>query len=63
LREARTLEREIEAAETALRVLEDELADPGAWSTPAKTAASASRHEAAKRAVEDLYARWEQIAG
>jgi ATP-binding cassette subfamily F protein 3 len=57
------LEREIEAAEAALRELEDELADPGAWSTPEKTAASKGRHEAAKRVVEDLYARWEKIAG
>jgi ATP-binding cassette subfamily F protein 3 len=57
------LEREIEAAEAALRAVEDELADPAAWATPAATARSTDRHEAAKRAVEELYGRWEAIAG
>jgi ATP-binding cassette subfamily F protein 3 len=57
------LEREIEAAEAALRALEEELSDPAAWSTPAKSARSTARHEEAKRAVEELYARWEQVAG
>ncbi len=57
------LEHEIEAAEAALRELEDELADPSAWADPKKTAASAERHEAARRTVEELYARWEQVAG
>jgi ATP-binding cassette subfamily F protein 3 len=57
------LEREIEAAEAALRLLEDELADPAAWATPEKSAASTARHEEARRAVEDLYQRWEQVAG
>jgi ATP-binding cassette subfamily F protein 3 len=51
------LEREIEAAEAALAALEEELADPGAWATPQKTADSARRHEQAKRAVEELYER------
>jgi ATP-binding cassette subfamily F protein 3 len=60
-REARALEGEIEAAEAALRSLEDELADPGAWSTPKHSADSTARHEQAKRAVADLYARWEQV--
>ena len=36
----------------------EELADPGAWSTPAKSAESAARHEAAKQTVEDLYERY-----
>ena len=53
------IEQQIEAAEAALRAIEDELADPGAWSTPEKSAASTARHEQAKRAVEELYARWE----
>jgi ATP-binding cassette, subfamily F, member 3 len=53
------LEREIEAAEAALRVLEDELANPTAWATAEKSAASTARHEEAKRAVEELYERWE----
>jgi ATP-binding cassette subfamily F protein 3 len=56
------LEREIEAAEAELRALEDELADPGAWGTPEASARSTARHEQAKRAVEDLYERWELAA-
>jgi ATP-binding cassette subfamily F protein 3 len=58
-----SIEREIEAAEAALRAVEDELADPGAWATPEVSAASTARHEAAKHAVEGLYARWEAAAG
>jgi ATP-binding cassette subfamily F protein 3 len=57
------LEREIEAAEAALQAIEDELADPAAWSDPRKTAESTARHERAKRAVEELYERWEAIVG
>jgi ATP-binding cassette subfamily F protein 3 len=57
------LEREVEAAEAALQAVEDELADPAAWATPEKSADSTARHAAAKRAVEELYARWEQVAG
>ena len=49
------LEREIEAAEQSLRTLEDELAEPSAWSSPTSTARSTKRHEAAKRKVEELY--------
>ncbi|HEY2260865.1 MAG TPA: ABC-F family ATP-binding cassette domain-containing protein [Solirubrobacteraceae bacterium] len=59
----RRLEQEIEAAEAALRALEAELADPTAWATPEATARSTSRHEAAKRAVAELYDRWEAVAG
>ena len=62
-REQEKLEREIEDAEGALRALEEELADPVAWSTPKQSASSSARHEAAKRAVQELYARWERIAG
>jgi len=61
-REQAELEREIETAEAALAALEDELADPAAWSTPAKSAKSTRRHEAAKQAVDELYSRWEQVA-
>jgi ATP-binding cassette subfamily F protein 3 len=61
-RDQEELEREIEAAEAALAALEDELADPARWSNPQKTAQSSARHEAAKRAVEELYERWERIA-
>jgi ATP-binding cassette subfamily F protein 3 len=53
------LEREVERAEAALRALEDELADPGRWSSPNRTGESAERHAAAKRAVEEAYANWE----
>jgi ATP-binding cassette subfamily F protein 3 len=56
------LEREIEAAEAALHELEDELADPAAWSGAETTARSAARHEQAKRAVEELYEQLERIA-
>jgi ATP-binding cassette subfamily F protein 3 len=50
-----TLEREVERAEIALAGVEDELADPGAWATPERAAASTERHTGAKRAVESLY--------
>jgi ATP-binding cassette subfamily F protein 3 len=56
------IEKQIEAAEAALRALEDELTDPDAWSTPEKAAASTARHDQAKRAVDELYARWEATA-
>jgi ATP-binding cassette, subfamily F, member 3 len=52
------LEREIEAAEAALRALEEELADPAAWSSPKHTEKSTARHHAAKQAVEEAYRRW-----
>jgi len=63
IREAQKLEREIETAEAALQVLEEELADPAAWADPDRAAASTERHTAAKRAVEELYARYERVAG
>jgi ATP-binding cassette, subfamily F, member 3 len=50
-----SIETDIQSAEAALASLEDELADPAAWSTPAKSAESARRHEQAKKAVEQLY--------
>ena len=50
---------EIEAAEAALKALEEELADPAAWSSPDRSAKSTRRHDAAKRELKDLYARWE----
>jgi ATP-binding cassette subfamily F protein 3 len=56
------LEREVEAAEASLRELEDELADPARWSSTELTSVSAERHAAAKRAVEEAYARWEEAA-
>jgi ATP-binding cassette, subfamily F, member 3 len=62
-RAQRQLERELEAAEAALRALEDELADPSAWADPTRSATSSERHTRAKREVEELYARWEAVAG
>ncbi len=61
--EAKRLEREIEAAEAALRGLEEELADPALWSDGARAERSGRRHEVAKQRLEELYARWEQASG
>jgi ATP-binding cassette subfamily F protein 3 len=49
------VETEIQSAEAALATLEDELADPSAWSTPERSADSAKRHDRAKKVVEQLY--------
>jgi ATP-binding cassette, subfamily F, member 3 len=62
-REQQRLEHQIEEAEALLKAVEDELADPAAWSSPTRTARATARHEAAKRAVDELYERWERIAG
>jgi ATP-binding cassette, subfamily F, member 3 len=56
------LEREVERAEAALTALEDELADPAMWSSPARTERSTARHTAARQAVEEAYARWAQAS-
>ena len=56
------LERQVESSEASLRALEDELADPSRWGSPDLTGQSAERHAAAKRAVEEAYARWEQAS-
>jgi ATP-binding cassette, subfamily F, member 3 len=56
------LERAVERSETALKKLEDELADPAAWSTPERSVDSTERHAAAKKAVEEAYSLWEQAA-
>jgi len=53
------LEREVEKAEAALRAVEDELADPSAWASPTSSERATKRHAAAKKAVEEAYARWE----
>ena len=58
IRRAAELEREVEKAESALRALEDELAEPSAWASPTSSERATKRHEAAKRAVEEAYARW-----
>ena len=57
------LEQQIEAAEAALRAVEDDLADPAAWSTPDASARSSQRHADAQRAVAELYERWETVTG
>ena len=58
-----TIEREIEHAEAELRAVEDELADPAAWSSPGRARRAGERHEAAKRAVQDLYDQLEAAEG
>src|SRR3954464_14137980 len=62
-RQAERLEKEIERAEAALKALEAELAAPAAWADGARSAASTARHDAAKRELQALYARWEQTLG
>ena len=59
-RQAERLERQIEQAEAAMKALEQELADPAAWSSPERSAKSTARHEKAKRELKQLYARWEE---
>jgi len=59
-RRAAKLEDRIERAEAKLRQLEDELADPAAWSSPGRVERATKRHEEAKAAVEELYEEWEQ---
>jgi ATP-binding cassette subfamily F protein 3 len=51
----------VEDAEAAMRALEDELADPAAWANQYESAKSEARHTAARRAVEDAYARLEAL--
>jgi ATP-binding cassette subfamily F protein 3 len=58
-RHIRELEREIERAEEALAALETELTLPDAWATPERSKQSTARHAAAKREVEEAFARWE----
>jgi len=51
----------VEEAEAAMRALEDQLADPAAWATQYESAKSEARHTAARRAVEEAYARLEAL--
>jgi len=62
VRKVADLEREVERAEASLAALEDELADPGAWSSPSSAERATRRHEQAKRAVERAYAAWEEAS-
>jgi len=59
-RKATRLAERIEAGEAALREVEEELADPAAWSTPAKAEAAEARHAQAKRDLERLFGEWEE---
>ena len=59
VQKVKRLEREIEGAEAELRKIEDELADPGAWASPGSAERAGKRHDAAQRAVEELYERLE----
>ncbi|HMT04721.1 MAG TPA: ABC-F family ATP-binding cassette domain-containing protein [Solirubrobacterales bacterium] len=58
-RKVENLERKVEQAEAALAALEDELADPSAWSTPEKMEAATRRYEKARERVTSLYSEWE----
>jgi ATP-binding cassette subfamily F protein 3 len=61
LREQQKAERAVEEAETAMRAIEDELADPAQWASKYEAAKSEARHTAAKRAVEQAYERLEAL--
>ena len=61
VREQDRAERAVEQAEAALSALEEELGDPAAWATKYEAAKSEARHTAARRAVEQAYARLEAM--
>jgi ATP-binding cassette, subfamily F, member 3 len=61
LSETQKAEQAVERAEAALSTVEAELADPAAWSTRYEAAKAEARHTAAKRAVDDAYARLETL--
>jgi ATP-binding cassette subfamily F protein 3 len=63
LRKVESIEREIERAEAGLRELEDELADPAAWSSPGRAERAGERHEAATREVQELYEQLDAAEG
>jgi ATP-binding cassette subfamily F protein 3 len=58
-KKAAKLEQRIERAEAELREVEEELADPAAWSNPGRTEGAEERHRKAKGTVEELLAKWE----
>ena len=60
LRRIARIEEQIGRAEAEMRVLEDELADPSAWSSPGRAQRAGERHESAKRRVEELYAELDE---
>jgi ATP-binding cassette subfamily F protein 3 len=63
VRKAARLEQRIEKAEAELKVVEEELADPGAWANPTRVEQATEKHNAAKAAVEELVAQWEAAQG
>ena len=63
IRKVATIEREMTEAELRLREIEDELADPAAWSSPSRSRRASERHEEAKQAVQELYVQLEQAEG
>jgi ATP-binding cassette subfamily F protein 3 len=63
VRRVATIEREIERAEAELRAVEDELADPAAWSSPGRSRRATEKHEAARQTVQDLYDQLEEAEG
>jgi ATP-binding cassette, subfamily F, member 3 len=62
-RKASRLAERIEQAEQELRAVEEELADPEAWSSPGRAERAGERHAAAKRTVAKLYEQWEEAEG
>jgi ATP-binding cassette, subfamily F, member 3 len=58
-RRAGRLAEQVERAEAELRALEEELADPEAWSSPGRAERAEARHAAAKRTVAELVEQWE----
>jgi ATP-binding cassette, subfamily F, member 3 len=62
-RKASKLAERIEQAEAQLREVEEELADPEAWSSPGRAERAGERHAAAKQAVAQLYEEWEKAEG
>ena len=61
-KKAAKLEARIERAEAELRAVEEELADPAAWTNPDRATQAEARHAEAKRNVEGLLAKWEEAA-
>ena len=59
-RKAGRLAEKIEAAEAELRAVEEELADPAAWSTPAKCERRTSATTRPSARSAELYEQWEE---
>lgn len=61
-RQLAKLEKQIEAAEARFAALEDELADPSAWSDSASAQKSTEAHQTARSELDGLYAKWEELS-